>query len=165
MMNRRGVLSSERGQRERSPTITFPVKVGKHKAPNTCLQHGVQFDFKIASKSFERLGITTSKGFKLLWNTLKSCCRLDKSLRTELEQQILTWIHLFHMWVLFPARQFSTGIEKSSFFLVLEQESFAQHEIDLPLISLKGRLYCGWGGVDAGAGHQVVEDITCSWSR
>ena len=65
------------------------------------------------------------------------------------------------MWVLFPARQFSTGFEKSSFFGVLEQilqKSCALQEIDLPLIVLKGRLYCA--GVEAGAGRQVVEDIT-----
>ena len=66
-----------------------------------------------------------------------------KSHRTELEQQILTWLHLFHVWVLFPAWQFSTGIEKSSFFVVPEQASCARQEIDLPLIVLKGRLCCG----------------------
>ena len=66
------------------------------------------------------------------------------------------------MWVQFPARQLLTGVEKSSFFVVLEQilqMSCARQEIDLPLIVLKGRLCCGGGGVEAGAARQVVEDI------
>ena len=44
------------------------------------------------------------------------------------------------MWVLLPARQLLTGIEKSSFFVVLDQilqTSCAEQEIDLPLIVLK----------------------------
>ena len=71
---------------------------------------------------------------------------MDKSHRTELDQQILTLIHYFLVWVLFPARQISTGIEKSSFFRVLEQileVSCALQEINLRLIVLKGRLCCG----------------------